>query len=1005
MKILITTTLNRNLTEAKLKPLILLPEVERIFMVSDTKGPELGRVQYITPPAFLMKLFRKSSIFRWLYKFYLVMLFVFLKRPDLIMAYSFVPHGLNAFLAGKVSRKPVCINIIGGSSEIEGGGYSCDNSLLSRLKKANLILETFFIKILKKCNFITVTGNKTKQFLLKKGLKEDRIFIIPSSVDTERFSPDRKEFSYDILTIGELIYRKRIDKFLKVVKVLREDYGYRNLKAAILGRGSLESLLKKKAMALGIEKNVDFLGFNSNVEDFLNCSRAFVLTSKHEGLALSAIEAMACGTVPVIAGVGDLKDLAIDGFNSRVIDTGEEEDFARAIDLVLKNESLWEIYSRNAYRTVIEGFTNETMADRWREILYRVIEDRQDNIKKSLRWYKDRLLAMDFYEVVYRFFRMVKNIVKNYFLTQILADQTQIYADTASNSTLGKFFISSEDMDDILSLYKANFIKEKERILKFAERIISEGEIGWHRNRQQYLFTLAKVYLITKDSIFAKKICRDILDWIEQNPPYKGEDWKSPLETAIRLISWVWAYSLTKEAGLLEGRFYKIFLNSIFMQTKFIYQNLSFFSSSANNHLIGEASALFIIGVLFPEFKDSKRWREKGIKILAEEIERQTFEDGGTKEQAIHYQGFVMDFYLQTILLAKKNNIELPEIIYKRFEQMVNFLINLMDSKGNAPFIGDSDDGFAIRFSEDINFNNLRSLVVSAAVLFNKKGFKFDGWGFDEKNLWLFGKKGLERFNQLETLTFKLPSKALTESGYYIMRSNGYSGTEEVMIFDCSGLGYLSIAAHGHADCLSLTLSIDGKEFLVDPGTYLYHLGGIWRDYFKGTASHNTIRIDGKDQSESLGPFLWGRKARPFLGCWESKEGYDYVEGLHTGYLKLRDPVLHKRQVNYNKRESTWKIYDNIYAKKEHLTEIFFHFSSECKVNMVQKNILNIENMGICISMVLDTKLQWNLESGSVYPIAGWQSRRFGKKIKSTTLIGRNRFLGNAVFNTAIKVV
>ncbi|TIQ17227.1 heparinase II/III-family protein, partial [Mesorhizobium sp.] len=74
-------------------------------------------------------------------------------------------------------------------------------------------------------------------------------------------------------------------------------------------------------------------------------------------------------------------------------------------------------------------------------------------------------------------------------------------------------------------------------------------------------------------------------------------------------------------------------------------------------------------------------------------------------------------------------------------------------------------------------------------------------------------------------------------------------------------LGYLSIAAHGHADALSLTLCVDGEPVLVDPGTWLYGSGGVWRDWFRSTPAHNTLNIEGKSQSIIAGTFNWSHKA------------------------------------------------------------------------------------------------------------------------------------------------
>src|SRR5207245_173758 len=101
------------------------------------------------------------------------------------------------------------------------------------------------------------------------------------------------------------------------------------------------------------------------------------------------------------------------------------------------------------------------------------------------------------------------------------------------------------------------------------------------------------------------------------------------------------------------------------------------------------------------------------------------------------------------------------------------------------------------------------------------------------------------------------PRLAFPAGGYYVLGSDLDQPAEVRVIADCGPLGYLSIAAHGHADALSFTLSIAGDEVLIDPGTYAYHTHSGWRAHFRGTAAHNTVRIDGVDQSVPAGNFLW----------------------------------------------------------------------------------------------------------------------------------------------------
>ena len=222
--------------------------------------------------------------------------------------------------------------------------------------------------------------------------------------------------------------------------------------------------------------------------------------------------------------------------------------------------------------------------------------------------------------------------------------------------------------------------------------------------------------------------------------------------------------------------------------------------SSANNHLVGEAAALFFVGLLFPEIKHSGKWQERGQKILVEEIEKQTFPDGVGKEQSTHYLGFILEFYLQMTILMHLKNIELPRIVPDRIEKMCDFLMNTMDSSGRIPMIGDGDDGYAVKLSEEDGFNNSRSILATAAVLLNRGDFKKCSKIYDEKTFWLLGIEGHKKYQQIPILDNAPGSKSFPYGGYYIMRE-GTTEAERKLVFDCGNLGYSAMAAHAHELC------------------------------------------------------------------------------------------------------------------------------------------------------------------------------------------------------------
>ena len=222
--------------------------------------------------------------------------------------------------------------------------------------------------------------------------------------------------------------------------------------------------------------------------------------------------------------------------------------------------------------------------------------------------------------------------------------------------------------------------------------------------------------------------------------------------------------------------------------------------------------------------------------------------------------------------------------------------------------------------------------------------------------------------------------------------------------FDCGGLGYLSLAAHGHADTLSIALDIGKGHILVDPGTYLYHSGGKWRDYFRSTKAHNTVRVDRLDQSEMIGPFLWGYKADGFLKHCSSNNRYEKACGYHTGYTRLKDPVIHTREVLLDKTSREMVIKDSLSSKKRHFAELFFHLHPDCVLNRLDNHRFEILNRDAVVLIETDSSLCSCVSTGEENPICGWYSQRFGEKTRTSTVCAKGYFVGNVDFITRISV-
>ena len=337
---------------------------------------------------------------------------------------------------------------------------------------------------------------------------------------------------------------------------------------------------------------------------------------------------------------------------------------------------------------------------------------------------------------------------------------------------------------------------------------------------------------------------------------------------------------------------------------------------------------------------------------------------------------------------------------------MLDYLASIMDAGANVPMFGDSDDAAALRLAQGEDFSPYRSLLATGAILFRRGDFKLKAGRLDDKTRWLFGAEADGRFAELDSEKTRLPLRqAFHDGGYYILGCEFETPREIRIVADAGPLGYRSIAAHGHADALSFTLSAGGREFLVDPGTFAYHTQGHWRQYFRGTAAHNTLRTDGLDQSVPGGNFMWLAKARAGCSLWLSSAEKDSFEGWHDGYMRLEDPVKHRRLIELDKRARRIVIEDSLEMGEEHEVELFFHCSERCSVAPCENGYL-LTQEGIALRLELPQAAQASSQiyRGSLAPVLGWISRSFDSRQPAPTIVWRARLAGRTVLRSEIAI-
>ena len=456
------------------------------------------------------------------------------------------------------------------------------------------------------------------------------------------------------------------------------------------------------------------------------------------------------------------------------------------------------------------------------------------------------------------------------------------------------------------------------RFLDFDQ--VGDAKITWELNRHQHLVTLAKAYCVTKEERFVTELLHQWYHWQQENPYPIGINWASSLEVAYRSLSWLWVRYFLTDCPAVPSQFRYDLDRALALNARHIERFLSTYFSP-NTHLLGEGVGLFFIGTLCPQFLSAQRWQRKGWEIVLQEAQRQVLRDGMHFEQSTYYHVYALDLFLHARMLARRNQVPIPAALDETLEKMLE-LMRALGQDGTFPRFGD-DDGGRVFDSARSRTPQLLDPLATGAVLFGRADFKATAGGLHEEALWLLGAEGVAQFDQIPSVRPLGASVGFESSGIYVMASP--EPLAQKLVIDAGAFG-VGRAGHGHADALSLYLTVNGREWLTDPGTFSYVSGEAERNFFRGTGAHNTLQVDGCSQAEPAGPFAWRSLPDVRVENWVAGETFDLFVGHHTGYCRLPQPVTHRRCVFYLKQRF-WLVRDQATGDGRHQLDLCWHLS------------------------------------------------------------------------------
>ena len=374
---MITTNLAYRSDKYHIYPLTLSDEIEEIIVIRNCKGDDFAesprvrnkelRIKYYCPPRFALHF----PIFGLLFKFLMMTYLSIRERPDIVHGYLLFPHGLLAFVVGKLTRKKVGVSLIAGPVELYVlGGSPIKKYAYINFNPQKSLTSSILYYILKRFDFLTITGTFSKEFLLKKGIDKKKIFVIPHVIVDKIHTVSIKK-EYDVLYVGRLSPIKHVETFIKSLSVVTENHP--SIRAVIVGDGECKFKLESLARRLKLNRNIDFVGYRADIWNWYAKSKISILTSEREGFPYSILESLYLG-VPVIASnCGDIQDVVKNRYNGLLIqDYSDYHSFADAInELIYKSPSSILNYSINSLNTK-KNLSAETVALLWEEIFDKI---------------------------------------------------------------------------------------------------------------------------------------------------------------------------------------------------------------------------------------------------------------------------------------------------------------------------------------------------------------------------------------------------------------------------------------------------------------------------------------------------------------------------------------------------------------------------------------------------------------------------------------------------------
>lgn len=530
-----------------------------------------------------------------------------------------------------------------------------------------------------------------------------------------------------------------------------------------------------------------------------------------------------------------------------------------------------------------------------------------------------------------------------------------------------------------------------------------DHKLVWELNRHQHLTLLAQAFVVCERREFFEELLRQWESWIEQNPFQRGINWASALEVGIRALAWIWIYHLIGDRMTTIQR--RRFLGELYRHGRHLETNLSFYFSP-NTHLLGEGVALHGLGTLLPALPGSARWAELGGRVVRNELRRQVQADGAHFEQSVYYHVYALDLFLLHYILDRRG-----EEFHRILDLMAEYLHAMMGPQRRLPLIGD-DDGGRLFFPSVSPEHYGRATLATCGQLLGRPEWAKDPEDALRQAIWWLGParrldsaqaagrgaKGVRDAAELAPPGESVVRESLRKQVREVEETRLFSDSGSVVwsrgefwvLIQAGGFGVLR-AGHSHSHALSMIARLGDEDLLIDPGTFTYTGEPRWRRWFRSSAAHNTVRVNGLDQAPQNGPFSWAGKPLVAIEFWQPSP----CEPRLAACCRYHEAEVRHRRYFAMSGEDVLFVLDEIRGPGRAMCEQFWHPGGA-----VQQLSERAFRIGSRAQLVLTHPA--SLEEGGQN---GWRSRAYGQKESAPAIVAAVQvdtpvFLGAALVAT-----